>query len=77
LFFAVSCTFHRRSPLWVWENCHSKWSSFRGLRHYEAVLRMTEALSTCREPEELATTLRESPAFFAYFTVKIAAFLCS
>ena len=34
---------------------------------YEAVLRMTEALSTCREPEELATTLADEIAKFLQF----------
>ena len=34
---------------------------------YEAVLRMTEALSTCREPEKLATTLTEQISKFLHF----------
>jgi hypothetical protein len=34
---------------------------------YEAVLRMTEALSTCREPEELATTLADEIGKFLHF----------
>jgi formate hydrogenlyase transcriptional activator len=34
---------------------------------YEAVLRMTEALSTCREPEELATTLADEVGKFLHF----------
>jgi formate hydrogenlyase transcriptional activator len=34
---------------------------------YEAVLRLTEALSTCREPEELATTLAERISKFLQF----------
>ena len=34
---------------------------------YEAVLRMTETLSTCREPEKLATTLAEQISTFLPF----------
>jgi formate hydrogenlyase transcriptional activator len=34
---------------------------------YEAVLRMTEALSTCREPEKLATTLADEIGKFLHF----------
>jgi formate hydrogenlyase transcriptional activator len=34
---------------------------------YDAVLRMTEALSTCREPEKLATTLAEQISKFLHF----------
>ena len=34
---------------------------------YEAVLRMTEALSTCREPEKLATALADEIGKFLHF----------
>ncbi len=37
-FFAVSCALHLVLLSWVWENSHSRWSSFRGLgqEHYNA-----------------------------------------
>ena len=38
-----------------------------GSHHYEAVMRISEAIAACREPEELASTLAdeigELPAF--------------
>ena len=36
-------------------------------KRYEAVLRMTEALSTCREPEKLATALADEIGKFLHF----------
>ena len=35
---------------------------------YEAVLRISEAISACREPEKLATTLAEKSARFCTST---------
>jgi len=34
---------------------------------YEAVLRISEAIAECREPEELATTLASEIGKFLYF----------